>query len=306
MASAMAVRGMAWVTRNFHGLPGRWRLVRWLDDHEADVAGLPPQTVRFGGDYRMRVHPVDENGRRVFVHGFEARERLTRHFVRLLHPGDCVLDIGANVGYYTMVAAKLVGPGGCVHAFEASPQTFCWLKANARLNPAADIHVHDKAVSDECGEVTFHTAKEACTGYSSIRDLGAETGSVARVPSVSIDSILNDLPPVRLVKIDVEGAEMLVLRGMSGLIERDQPFVIFEVDDGFLRELGFSAQDLCDFMTQRGYHLHRIVARGDLEPLDGAPGERSNVLACPRTAEGLAAGRAGDVEYGPAPGGFPS
>lgn len=291
MASAMAVRGMAWITRNFHGLPGRWRLVRWLDNHETDLAALPPQTVRFGSDYRMRVNPVDENGRRVFVHGFEASERLTRHFVRLLRANDCVLDIGANVGYYTMVAAKLVGPGGCVHAFEASPKTFRWLNANARLNPAADIHVHDKAVTDECGEVTFHTAKEACTGYSSIRDLGDGTGSVARVPSVSIDSILDELPPVRLVKIDVEGAELLVLRGMTGLIKRDQPFIIFEIDDEFCHDLGYSAQALCDFLAQRGYDLHRIIARGDLEPVNGTPHERSNILACPRTSEGLAAGR---------------
>jgi FkbM family methyltransferase len=291
MPSPVVVEGLAWATRNLHGLPGRWRIVRWLEQHEAALAALPPKTLRFAGDLHVRVHPRDENGRRIYVHGFDPRERLTRHFIRLLRTGDCVLDIGANVGYYTLVAARLVGSAGCVHAFEPSPQTLPHLRTNARLNPLANIDVHGAAVTDRCGQTQFFMATPERTGYSSIRDLGREAGGVTTVPTVSIDSLLDDLPAVRLVKIDVEGAELLALRGMRRLLERDRPFLILEVDDGFLRELGGAARQVCELLTERGYELHSIVERGDLVPLTGSPVERCNVLACPRTAEGLAAGR---------------
>jgi FkbM family methyltransferase len=291
MSLAVAARSVAWVTRTFHGLPGRWRLVRWLDQHADTLASLPPATVRFAGRYRMRVNPVDENGRRVYVNGFEPDERLTRHFIRLVRPGDCVIDVGANVGYYTMVSATLAGPQGSVHAFEASPHTLPWLKTNAALNPVMNIEVHGEAVTDACGRTQFFTATEDKTGYSSIRDLGQEAASVAEVETVSLDSMLDRLPPVRLVKIDVEGAEMLVLKGMRGLIERDHPFFITEIDDCFLRELGHSAAEQCSFLTERGYALFRIVERGDLVPLGEPPVDRCNLLACPNTPEGLAAAR---------------
>ena len=78
---------------------------------------------------------------------------------------------------------------------------------------------------------------------------------------------------------------------MRRLLERDRPFLILELDDGFLHELGGEARQVCDLLTERGYELHSIVERGDLVPLRGSPVERCNVLACPRTAEGLAAGR---------------
>ena len=288
---SLAVQGLAWVTRSFQELPGRWRLVRWLDRHTDAVAALPPQTVRFGRDHRMRVNPVDENGRHVYVNGFEPRERLTRHFVRLVRPGDCIIDIGANVGYYTMVAAKLVGPKGCVHAFEASPHNFPWLQTNAALNPVAKIHVHAQAVTDRDGEIEFYTASADRTGYSSIRNLGDQTGSVAKVPTIALDSMLDDLPATRLVKIDVEGAELLVFKGMQRLIERDKPFFIFEIDDSFLRELGATADEQCCFLTELGYGLHRIVERGELEPISTPPTDRCNILACPPGPEGLAASR---------------
>jgi len=281
MPVRLAVRGWSWVTRSFPNLPGRWRIVRWLDQQQASFAALPPKTVRFAREFRMRVDPVDENGRRIYVNGYQPAERLTRHFVRLLRPGDCVIDIGANVGYYTMVAAKLVGPAGCVHAFEASPQTAAWLEANATLNPGANIHVHSQAVTDRCGKTEFFAAAADRTGYSSIRDLGEQTAAVATVPTISLDSMLTELPATRLVKIDVEGAELLALKGMRGLIERDRPYFIFEIDDQFLRELGASAREQCEFLTGRGYELHRIVARGALEPVTRPPTDRCNILAEP-------------------------
>lgn len=282
MFMPLAVSGASWVTRHCQALPGRWRLLRWLERQGPVLAGLPPQTVSVGNGLRMSVNPVDENGRWVFVHGLERNERITRQFVRLLRPGDHVIDVGANVGYFTLVAARLVGPTGGVHAFEPSPQVFPWLRANARLNPVLNICVHQKAVTDRGGPVRFHAASPDRTGYSSIRDLGTATAAVTTVDAVALDDLLNELPPTRLVKIDVEGAEWLVLQGMRRLLERDRPHLICELDDGFLRELGADAEQVCQFLRDAGYDLHRIVARGELEPVSAAPQDRCNLVASPR------------------------
>lgn len=277
------LQAAAWTARTFGQLPGRWRLVRWLEQHEREVAALPPQTVRFAGALRMRVDPRDENGRRVFVTGFDRRERLTRLFIDLLQRGDTVLDLGANVGYYTMVASHLVGPDGLVHAFEASPFVLPWLEASVRRSgdASANIRVHGVAVAQDCGEVAFHSAAPDKTGFSSIRDLGHACSETTAVPSLAIDSMLDELTPVRLVKMDIEGAELLALRGMEHLLRRDRPHIITEMDDDFLRQLGGSAVEMCLFLIERGYALHRIIERGDTTPLREPPTERCNVLATP-------------------------
>jgi FkbM family methyltransferase len=229
----------------------------------------------------MRVDPADENGRRVYIHGLDWRERLTRHFVRLLRRGDCVIDVGANVGYFSLVAAELVGPEGSVHAFEPAPQVLPLLQENARLNPQANLQVHGAAVTDRSGQTRFYAAPRGRSGYSSIRDLGEQTSGVSSVPTVALDALLDEFPPVRLVKIDVEGAELCVLRGMRRLIARDRPFLIVELDDGFLRELGADAGQVCTLLRETGYELERIVAAGGLQPITEPPQDRCNVLAGP-------------------------
>lgn len=292
MRARFTAGGLAWITRNFHELPGRWRLVRWLENHAQLVAAVPPTTVRFGLRQRIRVNPRDENGRHVLIHGFDPRERLTRHFIRLLRPGDCVLDVGANMGYYTLTAANLVGPEGCVHAFEPAPAVLPWLRANVSLNPKATIRIHPVAVTDHRGEQAFYSAAPTCTGYSSLRDLGSAASAVNSVECLDLDSLMPSLSPVRLVKIDVEGAELGVLRGASRLFHRDHPFIITEMDDTFLRQCGDSAAEMCAHLRAAGYDLHQIVEKGRLRPVEDIPTQRCNLLASPRTPEGLAASRA--------------
>ena len=102
------------------------------------------------------------------------------------------------------------------------------------------------------------------------------------MPTVSLDSLLDQFPKTRLVKIDVEGAEFMVLCGMRRLIERDRPYFIFESDDGFLRELGADASRPFQYLAEAGYEMFRIVAKGELQPLEQAPVERCNIMAAPR------------------------
>jgi FkbM family methyltransferase len=278
--STLPLQVACWATRNFHDLPGRWRLVRWVQEHADRFGALSPRTVRFAGNLHLQVDPRDENGRFVYLHGFDPRERISRHFVRLLRPGDHVVDVGANVGYFTFAAAHLVGPAGRVTAFEASPRMHPALRANAARNRVTQIELHGVAVSDARGEVQFHAAPPSHTGLSSLRKL-PDASATYTVPTLALDDLLDTLPPVRLVKLDVEGAEMRVLRGMRKLLERDRPFLISEVNDQFLRELGASSAELCAHLEAAGYRLQRIGPRGQLSPLTTPPAESCNLLALP-------------------------
>ncbi|MBK9120621.1 MAG: FkbM family methyltransferase [Phycisphaerales bacterium] len=280
--STLPLQAACWTTRNFHRLPGRWRLVRWVQEHAVDFSDLPPRTIRFAGDLRLRVDPRDENGRFVYLHGFDPRERISRQFVRLLRPGDHVVDVGANIGYFTFAAAHLVGPDGRVTAFEASPYMLPALRANAALNGSAPVEIHGVAVSDEHGEAEFHAAPPTHTGLSSLRKIADASGTY-RVPTLPLDALLDRLPPVRLVKLDVEGAEVRVLRGMRRLVERDRPFIVSEMNDQYLRELGASAAELFALLQEAGYTLQRIGPRGMLTPTAEPPLENCNLLAVPPT-----------------------
>ncbi len=286
MSPRFALHFVAWLSRRFPKMPGRWQLVRWLESHQREIAAFPPQDVHLTRNLRMRVDPRDENGRRVFVEGFDPRERLTRLFIDLLRPGDGVLDIGANVGYYSMVASHLVGPAGHVHAFEASPFVLPWLQNSVRLSGknAANIHVHGVAVTDHCGETTFHAAAPEKTGFSSLRDLGDAAAARTTVPCTAIDALLDRLPRIRLVKMDIEGAELLALRGMTELIARDRPWFVCEVDDTFLRALGGTAKELFELFATRRYHISRVVEGGELVPAREAPCDRCNIVASPGVA----------------------
>ena len=93
-----------------------------------------------------------------------------------------------------------------------------------------------------------------------MRDLGERTSARVKIPCISIDSILDDIPTTKLIKIDVEGAELRVLLGMRRLLRRDRPFIILELTDSFLRELGGSADELLAYMKSAEYESYEGLA----------------------------------------------
>ena len=273
------IPGLCWLTRTWPGLPGRWRLVDWLKRHESLVATCGAATIRVGSGYRMHVNPADFTERPIWINGFDPRDQQTLFFRQALRPGDCVLDIGANVGYYSLLAASLVGPRGAVHAFEPSATVLESLRRNVALNPQAAVTIHPLALSDRVQSAPFYIASERHTGLSSLRDLGAKTQRVADVSTAPLDELREKLPPVRLVKLDVEGAEWRVLQGARELLARDRPDLLLELTDAFLRELGGSAEQVCQLLTRLGYSLYRIGAHARLQPIHQTPLEQCHVLA---------------------------
>lgn len=159
--------------------------------------------------------------------------------------GDWVLDVGANVGHYTAKLSKLVGPVGRVIAFEPVPATFRLLAENARLFPYANVTLLNAAASETSGVAGMELPAGSDGPYlAHVTPHGA-----LKVLCLAIDSL--HLPHrVSLAKIDAEGHELAVLRGMIGVIDRDRPTLIVEVSCDATR----------DFLMLRGYSMKKLAA----------------------------------------------
>lgn len=164
----------------------------------------------------------------------------------LIGQGDWVLDIGANVGHYAMRMSQLVGSSGRVIALEPVPDTFALLAANARLFEYPNVSLLNLAASDRVATASMQipSFSDGLVNYYQAH-LSADAGALA-VLTVPIDAL--SLPPVKLVKMDVEGHELPALRGMRALLERDHPVLIVETGSqetlALLNGLGYTVERL--------------------------------------------------------------
>jgi FkbM family methyltransferase len=210
------------------------------------LAGLLPP--RWQHELR-RLHFHRQISRRRFVTE-EKEYALLESFLR---PGDWALDIGANVGHYTMRMSQLVGAAGRVIALEPVPDTFALLAANARLFAYANVSLVNAAASDRIATLSFEIPRfpDGLPNYYQARFSGDRTGLA--VLALPVDALA--LPvTVRLVKVDVEGHEMAVLKGMRRLLERDHPVLIVET----------GAQETVDVLTGLGYATERLPGSSNL------------------------------------------
>ena len=167
---------------------------------------------------------------------------------QLLKTGDWVIDIGANVGYYTSQFSDLVGRSGRVIAFEPVPTTFALLTTNVQSFPTANVTVLNLAVSDKSTDVgvSIPRASTGARNYS-MAHLSATRDVDFQVLTISLDSLALE-HRIALVKMDTEGHEAYVLRGMQQLLRRCRPYLIIEtwseslVAD--LKSLGYVAERL--------------------------------------------------------------
>jgi FkbM family methyltransferase len=184
-----------------------------------------------------------------------------RNFLRLLHRGDVLFDVGANIGNITLLFSDIVGPRGHVYSFEPVPPTFAYLtKRWAADGRDKNVTLNSFACSDETGNVSI-TVPDGDLGQSSMRTHSAGSWATAQktetyeVPSRRLDDYAAEINLQRLdaLKCDAEGAELLVLRGASGLLKRFSPLLFLEFADFWVKDFGYSADDLISFLEEHGY-----------------------------------------------------
>lgn len=214
---------------------------------------------------RMRLQVDEYMQRRFYYHCYEAPE--VRFLRRWLGRGDVVVDVGAHVGFFTLLAARLIGPGGHVHAFEPIPTNFDALDRNLRMNGYTWVSALRAAVSDAPGVVSLGLDQARLVGTSTADfSVGGELSSI-EAPAVTLDDIVGADEHVRLLKIDAEGHEPQVLAGAATILERSPPdAILFEVNATRLAGQGASAEDIFDPLAARDYRLHALNRQGRFRP----------------------------------------
>ena len=176
---------------------------------------------------------------------------------KLLRKGDVVVDVGANIGYFSLLFSRCVGTDGHVYSFEPVPQLASSIRKNADLNQYKQITLSNLALSDHSGQARFYVGPEDNSGLSSLRQPRGSSGTLD-VTLARFDDIFSDSENIALVKIDVEGAELAVLRGMNEYLRSKHPYILIEVTNRFLKEMGDSEQNLLAYMQDLGYCCYVI------------------------------------------------
>lgn len=244
-------------------MPGWFPLVvervhPWLTPPAEPAAHLGPVAMPLDlGDYVQR---------RIFYRCHEVPEmRLLR---RLLRPGDAVTDVGANVGFYSLLAGALVGRGGRVHAFEPVPANRAALARNVANAGLTQVVVNAAAIGAAEGTLTLGLdhPDPSSRGVSGHYTAGGARERVS-APVVRLDDYLEDHPRQRLVKIDVEGGELDVIAGMSATLRAHPPdAILVEVNRGALERVGRRTRELTGALAAAGYRLRTVSPLGRAAP----------------------------------------
>lgn len=189
-----------------------------------------------------------------------------------LGPGAVLIDVGAHIGIFTLQGAARVGPTGKVIAFEPNPETLVQLRSNiAASNEGSIVTVEPIACTDKDQQLTLYADRGSNTGASSLSEKNAEAFDVAPKPySVRgrpIDDVVNELGLTRVdaIKIDVEGAEVGVLRGAAKTLEKFHPKVVIEIDERQLAAFDTKPSDVTGLLTAAGYKSSRRLDDTDWE-----------------------------------------
>jgi FkbM family methyltransferase len=210
---ARAFRGNTVVARLARPL-----LNRVLPEHDTVVV------VRDGPAVGIRL-PIRPREEKFYWTGTYERS-VQQALVRLLRPGNVVWDIGAHIGFFALLSARLVGPTGEVHAFEPFPDNRRRLADAVALNVGGRVVVHPEAVAAKPGSAHLH-ARGSSTMWSLDGSGGAAVGPA--VSCTTLDDLMRRIPAPALVKIDAEGLEIDVLRGGAVLLARHRPTVLIEL-----------------------------------------------------------------------------
>ena len=236
------------------GLPGKWarlkeqrKPLRFLASRVLWHSGLSRFFTIPCGSYRLRFYPSACSA----TLWLDPAQRLEdeRILRGLVHEGDTVVDVGANVGALTLAAADFVGPAGRVYSFEAHPRTYRYLIGNIRLNQARNVRAFSVACGRENGVIAFSDKTSD--------DQNAVCGEGLRVPLCRLDDLIPETRRIALLKVDVEGYEKFVLEGAAHLLPRVES-IYFESCERHFRAFGYRLREIVHFLRNFGLTVFRL------------------------------------------------
>jgi len=207
---------------------------------------------------RIVIDPCDNDGRAVLLHGFYEPETVAL-LSALLSEGMTYVDVGANIGHHALIAASRVGDRGAIHAFEPAPAMFEALRRNMSRNGYRNVSCNNCALGDQAGLAQFHLAD---ISHSCAHSLGRTVHVTDRQVSVrvrTLDDYFVTAPINRLdvLKVDVEGAELMVLRGAERTIRQFRPLMVLEFSK-HTTAFGYEAAELAQTLRNLEYELFTL------------------------------------------------
>jgi FkbM family methyltransferase len=240
------------------------RLRFWLrQNFGADYVAIPDQ-IRIVPDGR-RFHIGPDYAYWALYFGIGHEPEATRVVRQLVRPGDIVVDVGANFGWYTTLLAEAVDMTGRVYAFEPVPSTYERLIEHLQLNQLeARATAVRAAVAEASGKAPVYVFKELSHGCASLSTLNEKEYQAVEAPVIRLDEYLRDQMVERIdfLKCDVEGSELAVLKGCGQfLYSSEAPIILVEVNEDTSRAFGFVKDDIWRYLSEVGYdHFYDIAS----------------------------------------------
>lgn len=229
-----------------------------------------PVWVQLEPGVRMQLDPYDLVSRTILETGLwepESMKSVAEH----LSPNATFVDIGAHIGYYSVKAIGLVGPGGHIISVEPNPQTLPKLRGNVEASEGRNVRVWPVACAASESTLQLYAAPGNNTGESSLSKTNASQEGAATVAysvrAMPLDAIVKEskLDRVDVIKIDVEGAEFEVLKGASHTLDEFRPVLVIEIEPEQLKSMGTSAEEVKQFLASHGYRSSRRVDHANFE-----------------------------------------
>lgn len=255
---------LGFIVRNTPPFRGKWRLEIWLE--EVIRREIYWTICSLKGGERLRLQLDDWIPHQVFMTGEYKSEAVAQAYLfQCIRKGMTILDIGANIGYYTIQFAYRVGLTGTVHAFEPVSSTFALLQENIALNKLTNVAANRLALANSPGEKVIYLSGRENTGQSSLTPPEAASGVQEQVEAKTVDQYLAEMNIARvdLVKIDVEGSELVVLKGMKKLLAKsDGPVLFIEISHITLARHRVKPGQVIDYLNRYGYEPYKITPNG--------------------------------------------
>lgn len=250
-----ALRLLALVAKTYPRERGKFKLLQtlFLPIAKFDAEFKAVRLISF--NVRMLLQPSEFLQAHLFLFG--SYELPTVRFIRrTLQNGGVMFDVGAQMGYLSLVASTAHN-GVQVHAFEPEPRNIERLQTNLQLNPSSNIVVHPLAASNTDGIIRLYLSRDNNAGtHSTVADLSTVNASdFVDLPCTKLDTFYesNGQPAVRLIKIDVEGGELEVIQGSRELLKAQRPFLIIEMSDVLQQTRGYSTQQFKQLLAEMDY-----------------------------------------------------
>lgn len=185
---------------------------------------------------------------------------ITNYVKSSVKEGQFVIDVGANIGYYSVLLSGLVGSDGKVFAFEPEKSNFTILKKNLLVNKIKNVTAENVAVSNKSGKTKLYISKIA--GQHKIYHPKSEILRIDDTNMITIDDYLQnnniDARKISLVKIDVEGVEYAVIEGMKSILSNDTITIILEFSPKLMLEFGKDPTELIKMLIQYGFEIFLV------------------------------------------------